>query len=169
MKTTLAFTIGILSVLMLTACQPQATVVTPEAGLVETQVAATVAAQSIKMTAEYEELALPGHIYSLPTDTPEPSPTATATPVPSPTPSPTSAVVFRDDFEETLADGWTWVRENKQRWDLAAYPGFLRLTLNPGTAAACPEMSRYSLFRRGTPKFRPMSSSRRSATFSSPD
>jgi hypothetical protein len=40
---------------MLAACQPQATVAIPEAGLVEKQVAATVAAQSIKMTVEYEQ------------------------------------------------------------------------------------------------------------------
>jgi len=132
MKAVLLLTIGVLSVLTLTACQPQATVPTPEAGLLETQVAATVAAQSVKMTAEYEKLLSQATSTPLPSDTPEPSPTATATPVPSPTPSPTSAVVFRDDFEETLAEGWIWVRENKQRWDLAAYPGFLRLTLNPG-------------------------------------
>ena len=138
MKTTLVLTINVLSVLVLTACQPPATVVTPEAGLVETQVAATVAAQSVKMTAEYEKLVSQASSTPLPSDTPEPSPTAAATLVPSPTPSPTSAVVFRDDFEETLTEGWTWVRENKRRWDLTAYPGFLRLTLNPGNCGGVP-------------------------------
>jgi beta-xylosidase len=130
MKTTLLFTIGVLSVFMLTACQPQAPVATPEPGLVETQVAATLAAQSVKLTAEYEELLSQATSTPEPTNTPEPSPTATTEP--SPTPSPTSAVVFRDVFEGALAESWTWVRENKQLWDLAAYPGFLRITLNPG-------------------------------------
>ena len=138
MKAVLLFTLGVLILLVLAACQPQATVATPKAGLVETQVAATVAAQSIMMTAEYENLLALATFTPLPTDTPEPSPTSTATPVPSPTPSPTSSVVFRDNFEETLAGGWTWVRENKQRWDLAAYPGFLRLTLNPGNCGGVP-------------------------------
>ena len=132
MKGVLLFFLGVLLVLMSTACQPPAAVATPEVGLVKTQVAATVAAQSIKMTADYEELLSQATSTPLPTDMPEPSPTVTATPVPSLTPSPTSAAIYRDDFKEALAEGWTWVRENKQRWDLAAYPGFLRLTLNPG-------------------------------------
>ena len=132
MKVMLLLTIGILSILVFTACQPQAPITTPVVGLVETQVAATMAAQSAKMTAESEKLLSQATSTSLPTDTPEPSPTATATTEPSPTPSPTSAVAFRDDFGGKLADGWTWVRENKQLWDLSANPGFLRITLNPG-------------------------------------
>ncbi len=111
MKVMLLLTIGILSILVFTACQPQAPITTPVVGLVETQVAATMAAQSAKMTAESEKLLSQATSTSLPTDTLEPSPTATATTEPSPTPSPTSAVAFRDDFGGKLADGWTWVEK----------------------------------------------------------
>lgn len=135
MKTTRLITIGISVIFMLAACQAQPPAATPDPGLVETQVASTVAAQAAKMTAEYEQLLAQATATPPPTNTPEPSPTASATTEPSPTPLPTSAVVFRDDFEDKLADGWIWVRENKQRWDLGANPGFLRITLNP--AANC--------------------------------
>lgn len=138
MKTMLLMTIGILSVFILAACQTPTPAATTEAGLVETQVAATVAGQSAKMTAEYEQMLAPATPTPLPTDTPEPSPNATATTEPSPTPSPTSAVAFRDDFEGKLADGWTWVRENKLLWDLSANPGYLRITLNPGNCGGVP-------------------------------
>lgn len=126
--------------LALTACQAQTPVTTPDTGPVETQAAATIAEQSAKLTAESEKMLSQATPTPPPTGTPEPTPTATATATvePSPTPLPTSAVVFRDDFTGVLADGWTWVRQNQQRWDLAANPGFLRITLNPGNCGGVP-------------------------------
>jgi beta-xylosidase len=138
MKTTRLITIGISMIFVLAACQAQPPVATPEPGLVETQVASTVAAQAAKMTAEYEQLLAQATPTPPPTHTPEPSPTATATVEASPTPSPTSAVAFRDDFEGALAEGWTWIRENKQLWDLSANSGYLRITLNPGNCGGVP-------------------------------
>jgi beta-xylosidase len=57
-----------------------------------------------------------------PTATPEP--TATATNEPSPTPDP---ILFRDDFEGALADGWEWTRENPKYWNLTENPGWLQI------------------------------------------
>lgn len=82
----------------------------------------------------------------LPTATPEP----TATPVleePSPTPEPTSTpqptatattgpvVVFRDDFNGALAEGWGWLRQESTYWNLTDAPGSLRITLQDGFIA----------------------------------
>ena len=70
----------------------------------------------------------------LPTNTAIPEPTSTplsptATVEPSPTPDP---LLFRDDFEGSLGEGWTWTRENKQSWSLTNMPGWLEIIAGPG-------------------------------------
>jgi len=95
-----------------------------------------------------------------PADTPVPEPTATPAPdeasptpeptattvaeEPTPTPEPTAApeptattitgpvVVFQDDFEGSLAAGWSWLREDPTHWNLSDSPGSLRITLQDG-------------------------------------
>jgi beta-xylosidase len=41
-------------------------------------------------------------------------------------------VVFRDDFQEVLASGWTWQNEDPSHWNLAEVPGSLRIVLQDG-------------------------------------
>ena len=70
----------------------------------------------------------------LPTNTSIPEPTSTplpptATLEPSPTPDP---LLFRDDFEGSLGEGWTWTRENKKTWSLTNNPGWLEIIARPG-------------------------------------
>jgi hypothetical protein len=79
-----------------------------------------------------------------PTVMPSPSPTATpsSTPSPSPTPTPTQTATatstpedpatadctWLDPFDEdSLAGGWSWVREDPSHWSLVQRPGFLRI------------------------------------------
>ena len=68
---------------------------------------------------------LPTSTIPLPTAKPSPS----ATLAPSATPLPT----FRDEFDGTLAAGWTWIRERPTNWSLTSNPGFLTITLEGGT------------------------------------
>jgi len=63
---------------------------------------------------------------SLPTDTAVP-PTATITPIPQP------ELVFRDDFNGTLGEGWMWLREVTDFWSLDRSPGYLQIRLQPGS------------------------------------
>lgn len=70
----------------------------------------------------------------LPTNTFIPEPTSTpfpptATIEPSPTPDP---LLFRDDFEGSLGEGWTWTQENKKSWSLTNNPGWLEIIARPG-------------------------------------
>lgn len=70
----------------------------------------------------------------LPTNTSIPEPTSTpipptATLEPSPTPDP---LLFRDDFEGSLGEGWAWTRENKKSWSLTKNPGWLEIIARPG-------------------------------------
>ena len=58
-------------------------------------------------------------LTSVPTFTP--SPTDTPTPPPTSTPIPP----FRDDFTEILGDGWEWLSEYEDGWNLDDKPGFL--------------------------------------------
>lgn len=40
---------------------------------------------------------------------------------------------WRDDFDSSILDGrWSWVREDNTHWSLTEYPGFLRITTQPG-------------------------------------
>jgi Tol biopolymer transport system component/regulation of enolase protein 1 (concanavalin A-like superfamily) len=42
--------------------------------------------------------------------------------VPAPSPVP-----WRDEFDGSLGEGWHWVNENSDRWNLTEQPGFLRI------------------------------------------
>ncbi len=64
----------------------------------------------------------------LPTDTQVPP---TATLEPSPTPDP---IIFRDDFEGALGEGWQWIRENGKYWNLTKNPGSLEIMARAGSA-----------------------------------
>lgn len=69
-----------------------------------------------------------------PTNTPIPLPTATnlpptATIEPSPTPDP---LIFKDEFEGELGEGWSWTKENKKTWSLTNEPGWLEIVARPG-------------------------------------
>jgi len=74
------------------------------------------------------------------TSTPRPTPTETpvppsATPEPSPTPEPTPTpdpLLFRDDFEGQLGEGWQWVREDDRYWSLTSSPGWLEIMARSG-------------------------------------
>jgi len=71
----------------------------------------------------------PSPTPTIPLPTAKPIPTATLAPAPSPTPLPT----YREEFEKTLAPGWTWIRERPTRWSLTSNPGYLTITLEGGT------------------------------------
>jgi len=71
--------------------------------------------------------AVPPTPEPLPTETPTAVPTAT--PSPSPTPDP---LLFKDDFEGSLAEGWNWVREDSKRWSLTNNPGWLEIMAGGG-------------------------------------
>ena len=42
-----------------------------------------------------------------------------------------SSSSWRDDFDDALADGWRWVREKTDKWNLTENPGFLRIYDSP--------------------------------------
>lgn len=66
-------------------------------------------------------------------NTPEP-PADTATPEPPPpteTPVPGPVMIFKDDFESELEEGWTFIREEPQRWSLTNEPGFMQILMQP--------------------------------------
>lgn len=65
---------------------------------------------------------------SIPESTSTPIP-PTATLEPSPTPDP---LLFRDDFEGSLGEGWTWTKEDKKSWSLTNNPGWLEIIARPG-------------------------------------
>lgn len=64
-----------------------------------------------------------------PTSTTEP----TATLEPSPTPDP---LIFRDDFDGSLGDGWQWVRENPKGMSLTNNPGWLEIMARSGNVGS---------------------------------
>jgi beta-xylosidase len=64
-----------------------------------------------------------------PTDVPPTEMPPTATMEPSPTPDP---LLFRDDFEGSLGDGWQWIRENPKYWSLTKNPGWLEIMAGAG-------------------------------------
>jgi serine/threonine protein kinase len=64
------------------------------------------------------------------------APTGTTTPVISPTTAwptftPQNPIVvennIRDDFDNQLAEGWTWLAEDQARWSLTEVPGWLQI------------------------------------------
>ncbi len=67
-----------------------------------------------------------------PPTSPPPTPTSpppTPTVEPSPTPNP---LLFQDDFEGALGDGWHWLREKSRYWNLTANPGWLEIMARSG-------------------------------------
>jgi beta-xylosidase len=64
--------------------------------------------------------------------TPTHTPTKTPTPLP-PTSTPTPFPPFRDDFNQLLEEGWTWVKESRFGWGLHEKPGFLRIEVELDT------------------------------------
>jgi len=72
--------------------------------------------------------------------TPKPVPTSTLAPTETPIPptatlepSPTSEpLLFRDDFEDSLREGWQWVEENPNYWNLTNNPGWLEIMARAG-------------------------------------
>jgi beta-xylosidase len=73
---------------------------------------------------------------ALPTETVAPAPTATATAVPptgTPEPSPTpDPLLFRDEFDGSLGEGWHWLREKDRYWSLTERPGWLQIMARGG-------------------------------------
>lgn len=66
----------------------------------------------------------------LPTDSPTQSP-PTAPPAPAIDPN-----LFRDDFNQTLDEGWSWLREDTLHWSLTNAPGSLQINVSDGYIAA---------------------------------
>jgi len=80
-------------------------------------------------------------LRSTPTPSPVPStstsiiPELTNTPVPDvPTATSTAvtSIIFRDDFDNALSEGWNIVREDSSHWSLTVKPGSWRITLQTG-------------------------------------
>ena len=46
-------------------------------------------------------------------------------------PNAQTTYLYRDDFAEGLAPGWTWIREEPDRWSLTENPGYLHFTVEP--------------------------------------
>jgi beta-xylosidase len=77
-------------------------------------------------------------ISPIPTITPTLIPSVTVTPV-TPTVSPTSTLdpkFFRDDFNNTLDAGWSWIREDPSNWSLVTLPGSLQINVAGGYVEA---------------------------------
>jgi serine/threonine protein kinase len=55
------------------------------------------------------------------------SPLLTALPTSTPPEVGVPADSFRDEFEYELAEGWTWLAEDSQKWSLSEVPGWLRI------------------------------------------
>lgn len=73
-------------------------------------------------------------ITPLASGTPSLTPSMTPTPITptialTPTPDPK---FFRDDFNNTLDAGWSWVRENPLNWSLTTLPGALQINVAGG-------------------------------------
>ncbi len=71
----------------------------------------------------------------IPTEPPPPSPTNTPLPPPTEIPQPTATpdpLLFRDDFEGKLAEGWSWTNEDDQFYSFTNNPGWLEMSAQPG-------------------------------------
>lgn len=91
-----------------------------------------------------------------PTQPPPPTePPQTETPLPTPTqePSPTpDPVLFLDEFEGELAEGWTVINEVPERWSVTD-EGWLAVTAaNPGMGASEDEFGMMNLFTKPVPE-----------------
>jgi len=45
--------------------------------------------------------------------------------------TPVLASSWRDEFDGSLAEGWRWIREKSDKWNLTDNPGFLRIYSSP--------------------------------------
>lgn len=82
------------------------------------------ACNTVTQTVEPTQTVVPTNTQ-IPTETQKPIPTETLTPLPTETPEPTTpptntpeGMLFRDDFNSELAEGWTWQEENPSRWTI---------------------------------------------------
>jgi beta-xylosidase len=55
------------------------------------------------------------------------SPTSPPTTIPQTEISLQPAQAFRDEFDNQLAEGWTWLAEDPAKWSLSAVPGLLQI------------------------------------------
>ena len=70
-----------------------------------------------------------------PTETPITTPTNTPLPPPTETPQPTATpdpLLFRDDFESALGEGWAWTNQDDNFWSLTNNPGVVEISAQPG-------------------------------------
>ena len=67
--------------------------------------------------------------------TESPMVTPTPTPSPSPTPTPTKNIIFEDNFDGSLKEGWVWLNEDPTHWSLTDVTGSLRIILQPNGIA----------------------------------
>lgn len=81
---------------------------------------------------------------AVPTTPPTVPPKPTATSIPTPTPLPATMapallqeddLVFKDDFEGALGEGWQWTRENTNTWSLSKALGWLEIMAGAGNVA----------------------------------
>ena len=73
----------------------------------------------------------------------------TSTPEPSPTPDP---IIFLDEFEGGLAEGWEWLNEDPGRWSITEQ-GWLAVTAaNPGMGASEEEYAMVNLLTYPLPE-----------------
>lgn len=71
----------------------------------------------------------------IPTEPPPPPPTNTPLPPPTETPQPTATpdpLLFRDDFESALGEGWAWTNEDDRYYSFTNNPGWLEINAEPG-------------------------------------
>lgn len=134
------FFILVIVIALLFACKPAA--MTNITRLDETQAESTISA-GISASKAAEDLRASETARALPPpDTPTPSatptlePSPTATLIPTPSASPTPEFLFRDEFNDKLGDGWSWIREIPANWDLTSVPGYLRIRLQSGNCTA---------------------------------
>lgn len=77
------------------------------------------------------------------------TPVPTSTPEPSPTPDP---IIFLDEFEGSLAEGWEWLNEDPGRWSITEQ-GWLAVTAaNPGMGASEEEYAMVNLLTYPLPE-----------------
>jgi beta-xylosidase len=61
------------------------------------------------------------------TEAAEPVTLPTSRPTFTAEPEPAVAPGFKDDFEQQLAEGWTWLAEDPARWSISETPGWLQI------------------------------------------
>ena len=112
-KLTIISSILLVLIIILSACSQESTISVEEEIIGDPQ--KTAEQEKFK---EVVKTAAAGTIAALATETPASvPPTLTSTPFPP----------FRDDFNQLLEDGWEWLHESKDGWNLHEKPDFLRV------------------------------------------